>query len=153
MFPHPNRLPRWLHRLLFASGALLLASGLGWELLHDLLGAGSAEFAMPHPGEPWLMRLHGLAVIAFLVALGGLGPVHIPRGWREQRKRATGLLLIAAAATLGLSGYALGYFAGDETRRAIGLAHTAIGVAMAALALAHRRPPARPASDTPTPQP
>lgn len=139
VFPHPNRLPRWLHRLLIGSGGLLLLSGLGWELLHDTLGAGSAEFALPHPGEHWLMRLHGLVALAFLLALGGLGPVHLPRGWRSQRNRLTGLLLIGTSLLLIGSGYALSYFAGDASRRVIGLAHTVVGVTMALLLLLHRR--------------
>lgn len=140
MHPHPNRLPRWLHRLLLISGSLLLLSGLGWELLHDTLGAGSEVFALPHPGEAWLMRLHGLALLAFILALGGLGPVHVPRGWRERRKRRTGPVLIGLALLLIASGYALSYLVGDETRRAVGLTHTAFGVTMALLLLWHRRP-------------
>lgn len=139
MFPHSNRLPRWLYRLLLISGALLLLSGLGWELLHDTLGAGSAEFAMPHAGEHWLMRVHGLALLAFLIALGGLGPVHVPRGWRERRNLRSGLTLLGLALALVASGYALSYLVGDDTRRLVGLTHTAFGILMAMLMLWHRR--------------
>lgn len=139
MFPHPNRLPRWLHRVLLTSGALLLFSGLAWELLHDTLGAGSEAFALPHPGEAWLMRLHGFALLAFTLALGGLGPVHVPRGWRQARRRPTGLVLIASALFLLASGYALSYLVSEEYRRALGLTHTAIGAAMAGILLWHRR--------------
>lgn len=146
MFPHPNRLPRWLHRLMLISGALLLLSGLGWEVLRDTLGAGREQVALPHPGEAWLMRLHGLALLGFVLALGALGPVHVPRGWREGRNRRSGLLLIVAAIFLLCSGYALSYWVGDETRRAVGLSHTTVGVMLALLVSWHRRASTRPAS-------
>lgn len=138
LYPHPNKLPRWLYRLLLISGALLLLSGLAWEALHYTLGAGREALALPHPGEAWLMRLHGLVMLGFVLALGALGPVHIPRGWREKRNLYSGIALLLLAFGLLLSAYLLYYWAADNLREPLGLTHTLLGVAMAALVLWHR---------------
>ena len=137
MFPHPNHLPRWLLLSLLTSGALLLVSGLLWDALHYFAGAGSDELALPHRLEHPLMQLHGLGLIGFVFALGGLAPVHVPRGWREQRNRKTGLLMIAAALFLALSGYALYYWVGEASRNWVGIAHAAVGTLMALLLAVH----------------
>jgi hypothetical protein len=144
VFPHPNHLPRWLNRLLLGSGTALLVTGLAWDALHYGRGADT----LPSPGEHWLMRAHGLAVLAFVVALGGLGPVHVPRGWRQERNRGTGATLLALAAALLASGYALYYFTGDASRDWVGILHAALGTALAALVLWHRRA-LRPRPSTP----
>ena len=139
MYPHPNLLPRWLRRLLYISGGVLLFTGLGWEALHYTLGSGRDALALPHPGEAWLMRLHGVGVLAFTLALGALSPVHIPRGWRQHRNWISGLMQIGFALALLGSGYALSYLTGDSNRSTIGLLHTAIGVVMAIVLIWHVR--------------
>ena len=56
-----NALPRWQRRTIAAAAVGLLASGLAWIPLHYLWGAGAG--ALPHPGEIWLMRCHGLSAV------------------------------------------------------------------------------------------
>lgn len=149
--PHPphashpprHRLPAWQRRTLYASGALLLLTGLAWLALHYTLGAGAGE--LPHPLEAWCLRLHGLAAMAGLFAFGTLAAAHVPQGWRLSRRwhlvhqQRTGKLLCALAALLVLSGYLLYYFAPEDLRPGLGIAHAITGVAMAGLTLAHRR--------------
>lgn len=139
MFPHPNKLPRWLFWLLLLSGSALLLSGGGWLLAHWGYGAGSEELALPHPAEHRLIQAHGLAALLFTLALGGLGPVHLPRGWRQQRNHRSGLALVGAALLLLLSGYALYYWVDEAIRPAIGWLHSGIGLAMAIVLLVHRQ--------------
>lgn len=139
MHPHPNRLPRWLRTLLMASGAALLLTGLLWAALHWRAGFASADLLLPHPWEHPLMQLHGLAVIGFLFALGALSPVHMPRGWRERRNLGSGVSLIAVAAVLAGSGYALYYWVDDRTHLWVGALHTVTGVVLAAVFAVHWR--------------
>ena len=143
---HPaprHRLPRWQRRMLYASGMLLLLTGLAWLALHYSVGAGAGE--LPHPLEAWCLRLHGLAAMAGLFMLGALAAAHIPQGWRLSRRwqlanqQRTGLLLCSLAALLVLSGYLLYYFAPENLRPVLGLVHAGIGVAMGCGLLAHRR--------------
>jgi hypothetical protein len=149
-FPRPHRhhgLPRWQRLVLYVTGGALLASGAGWLAVHYLVGAGAGE--LPHPLEPWAMKLHGLAGFAALFMIGVLAGAHIPQGWRMSGRhrwapqRDTGLALTIAAALLALTGYLLYYFAPEAQRPALGWIHSGIGLVMAAALLVHRRPKAR----------
>jgi hypothetical protein len=141
--PPRHRLPRWQHRMLHATGALLLMTGVVWLALHYSIGAGAGE--LPHPLEAWCLRLHGFAAMLGLFMLGALAAAHIPQGWRLSRRwqlsrqQRTGLLLCALAALLVLTGYLLYYFAPDDVRPWLGGGHAAAGVAMAGLVYLHRR--------------
>lgn len=138
MFPHPNPLPRWLKPLFWGAGALLLFTGLLWLWLHYRYGTASAE-GLPHPAEHPLIQAHGLAALLFTLALGALGPVHVPRGWREGRNKRSGLLLITSAALLLASGYALYYFTSEEWRPWVGGLHAGVGSAMALVVGLHAK--------------
>jgi hypothetical protein len=137
------RLVRWQWIALLAVGTVLLATGAAWLALHYTLGAGTGE--LPHPAEPWLMRLHGLAAFAALFMLGVLAGAHIPQGWhhgnrhRRSRQRGTGVAVCTLAALTVGTGYLLYYFAPDTLRPALGWLHAGAGAAMAGLAAFHRR--------------
>ncbi len=139
MYPHPNNLPDWLKPVLLGGALLLAVTGALWLWLHYRLGAGSAEGALPHAWEAMLMRLHGLGVVVFLFALGGLGPVHVPRGWREQRSVRSGLTMVTCAVLLAASGYALYYWVGEAMRPLLGWLHSAVGLLMAIAFVFHWR--------------
>ena len=132
-----NPLPRWQRRGLYLSVTALLASGLAWLVLHYTIGAGTGE--LPHPAEPWLMKLHGAATMAGLFFFGTLVSGHVPRGWRMARQRRVGLALWTLLGLLVLSGYALYYFAPEAVRPGLGIAHAALGVALGVLLTWHRR--------------
>ena len=132
----------WHQRLLVhASGWLLLATGLAWLGVHYLAGAGAGE--LPHPMEAWTMQAHALAAWIAAFALGEIAASHIPRGWhttmrrRAPAQRRLGVALCALALVLVLSGYALMYLVPEPSRAAWGWAHSALGVAMAAVLIVH----------------
>jgi hypothetical protein len=139
----PNRLARWQRRLLYASGGLLLASGVLWLALHHLAGAGAGE--LPHPLEAWALRVHGLAGFGGLFMLGVLAAEHVPHGWRISGRlrwvgqRRSGVVLCALGGALVASGYLLYYFAPESLRPALGWAHAFFGLGMAGLLTSHRR--------------
>jgi hypothetical protein len=138
-----NRLPRWQRLTAEVAGAALLASGIVWLLAH--YGGGAVSGDLPHPAEPWMMRLHGGAAMAALFALGLLAAGHVPHGWRVtatrhgRRQRRLGLALLALAAAAVGSGYLLYYFVPERWRGLIGGLHSAAGLVMAALLVWHRR--------------
>ena len=144
---HPTqpayRMVRWQHHALATAGALLLLTGALWLALHYTVGAGAGE--LPHPLEAWCLRLHGLGAFAGVFMLGVLAAAHVPQGWRLSQRRGwigqrrSGLALCALAGALVLSGYALFYFSPEALRSALGWGHSAVGAAMAALVLTHRR--------------
>ncbi len=138
---HAHRLIRWQRLALYLTGALLLATGSAWLLLHYGTGAGE----LPNPLEAWSLRLHGLAAFAGLFVLGVLAAAHIPQGWRLSHRRrwagqrSSGVLLCVIGALLALTGYLLYYFASEALRPALGWAHTFVGVVMGVLIARHRR--------------
>jgi len=136
-----HRLVRWQRDLLYGSGAVLLATGAGWLVLHYGRGAD----ALPAPIEAWAMRLHGLAGFAVLFALGALAASHVPHGWRLSHRmrwahqRGSGVALCSLAAALALTGYLLYYFAPEGARPALGWLHSGLGAAAVMLVAVHRR--------------
>ncbi len=124
--------------------ALLWVSGAGWLVSHYLFPHRSEFGDLPNPWEPVWMRLHGAAVMMFLVAFGALLPGHIMRGLRRRTNSATGTLalttgtlMLTMIAALTLTGYGL-YYAGDESLRSwTGIVHWAVGLAAAAGLVAH----------------
>jgi cation transport ATPase len=137
-----NPLVRWQRRLTYAAGAALLASGLTWLAVHFLHWPAwsQAEIeGLPSPWEPWLMRVHGAAVMAALFVVGAMSSTHVVRGWRLRRRRKSGAGLLALLGLLVLSGYALYYLIGEAGRDALGLAHAALGLGALGALLWHRR--------------
>jgi hypothetical protein len=136
-----HRLSRWQRQVLYAAGLVLLVTGVAWLALHY----GRGDESLPSALEPWAMRLHGLAALAVVFTFGALAASHIPHGWRWTHRlrwaqqRASGVALCTLAAGLVLTGYLLYYFAPDNVRPALGWLHSVLGVAMAALVVAHRR--------------
>jgi cation transport ATPase len=133
----PMRLSRQHRGWLFLTAALLWASGLAWLISHYVLKI-PGEFAdAPAPSEPWWLRLHGAAVIGFLIAFGALLPAHVQHGWRQQRNRRSGVTMLSIVAVLAVSGYGLYYAADDRIRAWISAAHWVIGLAASAALVLH----------------
>ena len=128
-----DRHRRWLYML----GILLFASGAGWLLSHyGLRDEALVSLGAPQPSELWWLRLHGAALLGFLVAFGALLPVHIALGWRRRLNRTSGLALILIVAALTVTGYGLYYAVGDVFREWISLVHWSLGlISMGAILL------------------
>jgi hypothetical protein len=139
-----NVMPRWQRRLLFVCLALLVTTGGVWLSVHHLGWPAVARAEMeglPSPWEHWLMQLHGAGVFVMFFLAGRVSAIHVKRGWRLERHRITGVMLVAALALLALSGYALFYLVSDDGRDALGLAHAAAGLLCAGVLIGHRRFP------------
>jgi hypothetical protein len=115
---------------------MLLVSGSGWLFGHYLLRA-QVPGAAPHPSEVWWLRLHGAAVIAFLVSFGGLLPRHVPLGWRERGNRGSGAAMLILVAVLAVTGYGLYYLVDDAQRAWASLTHWSLGLATAGALVLH----------------
>ena len=131
-----SRLSARHRRSLYFFATLLWISGLGGLIAHYALRS-SDPLAGAHPSEPWWLRLHGAAVIGFLVAFGALLPGHVRRGWRQGLNRSSGLAMIIVVAALTLSGYGLYYLVSDAWRSWTSVSHWTIGLAGGALLAVH----------------
>jgi len=118
-----NRLHPVLRVSIYAVVTLLVLSGALWE-------AGIAR-AM-------LMKLHGAAAMASLVAFGALLARHVSCGWATKANRTTGVVMLAALLWLVVSGYLL-YYAGDEGLRGYASqTHFWVGLALAGMFALHQ---------------
>lgn len=131
------RLAAWQIRLLIVSGTTLWLSGAVWLLLH-YYGQVEGDFgAESHPLEPWMLKLHGLALIPSLLGFGGLFVAHVPKGWRDRNRRLVGITLTALVCLLILSGYLLYYVGNDAARSWTSLLHWGFGLSLPVVFLWH----------------
>lgn len=137
-----NVMPRWQRGLLLACFAWLALSGGFWLSVHFLgwpVMARATMEGLPSPWEHPLMQLHGLGVFVMLFMAGRVSVLHVKRGWRLQRQRFTGGVMVSSLAVLALSGYALFYLVPDDWRDQLGLVHAVVGFVCTAMLLWHRR--------------
>ena len=90
---HPTaaraRLSPRRERLVYIVFGLLWASGAGWLAFHYFLRQSGEFGEMPHPLEPWWLRLHGAAAFAGLCLTGLLWAVDLLPAWKAARFRST----------------------------------------------------------------
>jgi len=126
-------------RGLYAVFALLWLSGLMWLVFHYFLRVNGEFGEMNHPLQVWWLRLHGLAVFAALPALGSVLSTHAQRAWKLKKNRTTGLFVKAIFLWLGLTGYALYYFADEDNAAWLPVLHWAVGLSVPLMLALHIR--------------
>jgi len=131
------RLSRGHLRWVYASCALLFASGALWLLFHYFVRVHGEFGDSPHALEVWWLRLHGAAAMLTLAVLGSLLPIHMRRGWHQRKNLLAGITLASLAVLLITSGYALYYFGSEESRPWISLLHWVLGLGAPLLLLWH----------------
>jgi hypothetical protein len=124
--PPKQRLSFQQELWVYLVGGVLVLSGVAWLLCHYWLRAPGLA---PHPLEVWWLRLHGAAMVGFLVVFGMLLPAHVKHGWRQGRNRGSGVPVIVATAFLTLTGYGLYYIVSDGLRDWVGVLHWTVGLA------------------------
>jgi hypothetical protein len=135
--PDTIRLGRWHQGTVYAATAALFASGIAWLVLHYFFALPGEFGPTLHPGEPWMLKLHGAAAMAGLLVYGSLMPVHIRRAWAIRRNIVLGIGLVMLMLLLTVTGYLL-YYAGDETTRpVISALHWVVGLVVPALLAWH----------------
>jgi len=126
--PVRPRLSRGHQFWLYLTGGLLLGSGLGWLISHYLLRTLGAFGPEPHPAEVWWLRLHGVAVLGFLVTFGAALPGHVQQSWRHRLNRYSGGFVVLLVALLAVTGYGLYYIVADALRDWVSVIHWSIGL-------------------------
>jgi hypothetical protein len=135
--PHPRpqqRLNRPQEFWVYGTAGALSLTGIGWLICHYLVRAPGLG---PQPLEVWWLRLHGAALLGFLIVLGGLLPAHVRYGWRHRMNLGTGIPTLAVMGLLILTGYGLYYLVDDAWRSGTSLVHWAAGLLATALLVLH----------------
>ena len=141
------RLSRRHRQWIYAIGGSLVASGIGWLIAHYLLTTASEFGETHHPSEPWWLRLHGAAVMGYLVLLGTILPGHVKRAWSlrskchasVRRNVITGIVMLSLSLALALTGWALYYSGSEELRPYISVGHWVLGLSAAIGFYQHHR--------------
>jgi hypothetical protein len=130
------RMPHVLRATVYTTCALLWLTGVLWLVLH-LAFAGGNEFGpLPNAWEAPLLRVHGLLAVGGVFLLGWLTAAHIGARWSAYRNRTSGLALLATAAVLVVSGYAL-YYSTGRAHAGAAVLHEWLGALAILAAFAH----------------
>ena len=126
-------------RALYATLVALIGSGAWWLGAHfaATLFGSVADDLRRLARESLALKVHGAAAFVTLLALGAMAAHHVRRGWALDRNRGSGSFVLACFAVLILTGYALYYLVGDDTRASISLAHWVLGLALAPALVIH----------------
>lgn len=127
------------HRRLFYIVCLLVfLSGAIWATLHYLDQASEISERFRRY-KPWLLSVHGLAAVGFVLLTGTLLSGHVPRAWRAEKNRANGAVLLTAVASMIISGYLLYYLSEESWRKFMSLFHLGLGLLSPGLLIWHIR--------------
>jgi hypothetical protein len=129
-------LPSWLRWALYLATIALFATGAVWLIAHYGMRPVSGD-DLPHPAEPWILRVHGFAVMVGLFIYGSLLRAHMLKAWTLKRNRITGACVATVLVSLTVTGYMLYYVGGETSRPIISVAHWVIGLAIGALLPLH----------------
>jgi hypothetical protein len=129
--PVPRPLSPRHRAWIYGLGGILLASGLGWLICH--YGLRDPETDLPHPAEPWWLRVHGAAMLGFLITFGAILPGHLKHGWRYRLNTWSGTVITAVTILLTATGYGLYYLVDDGARSIASLVHSVLGLASTAI--------------------
>lgn len=135
--PDTIRLGRWHQAAVYGATAVLSVSGIVWIVLHYFFVLPGEFGPTPHPGEPWMLKLHGAGAMAGLIVYGSLLPVHMRRAWALRRNIFLGIGLVVIMLALTVTGYLLYYAGSEETRPVISAVHWVIGLGVPALLTWH----------------
>jgi hypothetical protein len=134
---HHVRMPRRPRFTIYLVMGGLWLTGCWWLAL-DLLVAKRGPFgATPHPLEPPLLLIHGVAAIFATYVLGWIGARHVVRWWVGGLRRISGIGLALFLAILAVTGFALFFVSDDEWQHAAALVHEVLGVAVTVFAVQH----------------
>jgi hypothetical protein len=147
----PMRLSKYHRRWLYTVCGALVASGVGWLIAHYLPAEPGPFGEVEHPSEPWWLRLHGAAMMGFLVVLGTILPGHVRQAWTLRKMNAasvkrnvtTGILMLSLVGGLAVTGYLLYYCGSEELRPYLSTCHWVTGLAATFGFYQHHRSRAR----------
>ena len=96
------------------------------------------EFGLTyHPAQSDFRQIHGASAFAMMIIYGYLLASHVPHGWKQQRQRKLGLLILGLQFFLILSGYIIYYTANESLQQFTATAHIITGLTFPLILIAH----------------
>ena len=118
---------KWLRRTLDVIFTVLWASGCGWLVLQFFFRTPNEFGTVPHPWQPPLLVVHGVAALLTLFVVGWVAGSHVEARWRFSPNRNSGIVLLALVVLLGTSGFASFYLADEPLRAGTATIHEVLG--------------------------
>lgn len=124
------RLEKWHRQALYATTLLVSGSGLLWLVAHFALRRHGEFGDLPSPLEGWMLKVHGLGILAALFLYGSLLKTHMLKAWQMRRNHRSGLVTVSLLFILLVTGYLLYYFSSDALHPILSVAHWVPGIAL-----------------------
>jgi len=80
------QLERWHRWMIYLIVLMLLFTGIVWARLQNLEQSGPPD-SLLRTVKPWLLKIHGLSAMVFMVLIGTLLPVHVRHAWHAKKNR------------------------------------------------------------------
>ncbi|MEC9248459.1 MAG: hypothetical protein VX986_05510 [Pseudomonadota bacterium] len=131
------RIPRLYKYLFFAFLSLSWFSGTIFYYLNNW-GEVDGPFGFEkHPAQFPVLMVHGAGAFLLILSFGALLTSHVPAGWRLNRSRYIGLMLITLFSFQIVTAYLLYYVAWEEGRTVLANLHAAVGFSIPFLLMTH----------------
>jgi hypothetical protein len=131
------RMPRRARLAVYGMFGTLWLSGCVWLVLNQYFESRGPFGRTPHPWEPAILLVHGVAAILSMYVFGWISARHVRRWWAARMRRVSGGILAAGFALLVLSGFALFFVSDDEWQHVAAAAHDVAGLAITGFAIQH----------------
>ena len=131
------RMEPWQRRTIYLCITALVTSGGVWLAGHFLLHSATEFGEANNPLEPWAMKVHGAVAMVALFFVGSLLNGHMRRAHAVRRNHRSGWSLIIFLGWLTVSGYALYYIAGEQSRSFWSTSHWVPGLLLPLLVIVH----------------
>jgi hypothetical protein len=133
------KLGRRFKAVLLGTSFFLYMTGLAAWALASHFQSDQGYGLEPSPWKSRLLHAHSVAGFLFLVLFGYLWHAHVEPGLKHQKKKRSGLTVLAALAILFATVPLLLYVTGEAARSWTATAHTWLGAAVLAPFLYHLR--------------
>lgn len=125
--------------LLLGTSAFLYMSGLAAWALARFFQTDQGYGPEPSPLKPWFLHAHSIAGFLFLILFGYLWHAHVEPGLSRQKRKLSGLTILAACGVLFATVPMLFYLTGETARAWTAAVHTWLGAILLAPFLYHLR--------------
>lgn len=83
------------------------------------------------------LQLHGLAAFVMLMSLGAIFASHVPKNWRYQRGKKTGIAILSAVSFSMITAYSLYYLVSEDWHTMLANSHAIIGLMLPTILFIH----------------
>jgi hypothetical protein len=115
----------------------LWISGCLWLALDQFFARPGQFGPLPHPWQPAVLLVHGIAAVAGVYLLGWVTARHVLKWWPSRLRRASGVALASLLGLLVVSGFALFFLSDDRGLHAAAVSHDALGLMVTAFGIQH----------------